>query len=164
MQGHFLVSTRVWQSLVLIGATVAVPSGASAQAVNVQLILPSASNMPRSIAAWQGNPAVIQVRLTNSGATDLSALRFRFVIRSPRGETAKSRNGQEPPFSLARGEIRSFLLEEIVNFSAVDYPSDIEQRVARDGIPEGAYVICVLVVDAANGVGPSGSPSRILRP
>lgn len=125
------------------------PRAVRAQTVNLQIVLPTASSMPRSIAQWEANPAVVQIRMSNTSNADLQGLRFSFAVRDIRRDVAYSRSGQEPVFALGRLETRSFLLQDVVRFSAVEYARDLASTIARDGIPEGAYTICAQVINAA---------------
>ncbi|MEM0964218.1 MAG: hypothetical protein AAGK21_16950, partial [Bacteroidota bacterium] len=118
----------------------------------MQLILPAASNMPSRLDEWESNPAIVQVILTNTTNDDLFDLRLDATLTgTQRGEIARTQvtNPAHPRFDLGFGEARPFLWDEVVSDAALTVASGIEDEMARDGIPEDIYRLCVRVLDDA---------------
>ncbi|MEM6783072.1 MAG: hypothetical protein AAF624_04980 [Bacteroidota bacterium] len=133
-------------------------SAASAQTVDVQLIFPSAAQMPASIAEWEANPSVAQLLMTNTGGDDLFDLRLDATLTGTRrGQIARAdlNNPSHPRFDLGFGETRSFLWDEVVSSNSLIVASGLSLDLIRDGIPEDTYRLCVRVV------GPTGNDETL---
>ncbi|MEM6647256.1 MAG: hypothetical protein AAF730_13500, partial [Bacteroidota bacterium] len=134
---------------------VLLPRLATAQNVDLQIILPSAAQMPKNIEDWEADPTIVQIVMTNLGNDDLNDLWFSFNIRgATRGQLVESKDQhpRQPRFSLAPNESRAFFWEEVIHPEALQFASGLEGDVVRDGIPEDNYTICAEVV------APSGQP------
>ncbi|GAB5519604.1 MAG: hypothetical protein RhofKO_18550 [Rhodothermales bacterium] len=129
------------------------PRLATAQSVDLQIILPSAAQMPKNIEDWEADPTIVQIVMTNLSSDDLNDLWFSFNIRgATRGQLAESKDQhpRQPRFSLGPNESRAFFWEEVIHPEALQFAGGLEADVVRDGIPEDNYTICAQVV-APNG-------------
>ncbi len=123
----------------------------SAQKVSIRIIAPQKNKMPTSLDAWQANPAVIQVMLTNKTTESLTGIQFSSNIKGERlGEVMRTddKHPSVPKLNLGPNETRTFLLEELGNPRAVIYPSALKTKLLRDGIPEDEYTYCARILDS----------------
>ena len=121
-----------------------------AQEVVLQVILPNAANQPRTLDAWNADPTVVQIIVTNLSSNDLFDLRFSFNIRgSKQGAIVQSDdlNPSQRRFDLAGNEVRVFLWDDLVASATLDVAEGIESKFLRDGLPEDNYQVCASILD-----------------
>lgn len=140
-------------------AGLAFAAATQAQTVQLTVVLPSAADMPRTLGEWESDPSVIQVMATNLGGSTVSDLRFSFRAEgAQRGPFVRSddANPALPRVTLAPGESRVLLWDELVDPDALLITDGLEAEVGRDGIPEDRYQICaqLLAPDGASVSGP----------
>ncbi|MEM6647257.1 MAG: hypothetical protein AAF730_13505 [Bacteroidota bacterium] len=126
--------------------------------------------MPRTITEWQANPDIVQFVVTNLSTEPLDGLRLSFnVTGAARGRlvTSKDRHPAQPFFSLGPAEARAFFWDDLIDEEALEFASNLETEVARDGIPEDDYLLCTSVFVSNNmtlTAGESCTPLRVIEP
>ncbi|GAB5519603.1 MAG: hypothetical protein RhofKO_18540 [Rhodothermales bacterium] len=165
MHKQIAFATTIALSLLLLS-----PRAADAQQVSVQVILPQAFQMPRTITDWQSNPDIVQFVVTNLSTEPLDGLRLSFnVTGATRGRlvTSKDQHPAQPFFSLGPAETRVFFWDDLIDEEALEFASNLETKVARDGIPEDNYLLCTSVFINNNTTltsGESCTPLRVIEP
>ncbi|MEM0964506.1 MAG: hypothetical protein AAGK21_18415, partial [Bacteroidota bacterium] len=149
-------STRPWWApetgVILAVALLLGVATASAQTVQLDVLLPNAADMPRTLGEWEEDPSIVQVIATNLGPSPIGDLRFSFTAEGARrGLLVSSDDASpaQPRLALAPGESRVFLWDEVVSADAVDIVSGLRGEVSRDGIPEDQYQLCATLLDPA---------------
>ncbi len=125
----------------------------AAQDVALQIILPSAARMPRTLDQWESDPGVVQIIMTNVTGEDLTSLRFSFTVRgASRGNIVRSADGNpnQPRFDLGPNETSAFLWGDVISTDALTYGEGVEEEFVRDGIPEDNYLICGTVLNTSD--------------
>ncbi|MCS7177122.1 MAG: hypothetical protein NZ960_05840 [Candidatus Kapabacteria bacterium] len=134
----------MWYVAMLAALVVA---AASAQTIQVGLMLPFANNMPPRLSEWIENEQLIQVVVRNTDQRrgyDNLVISFQ-IFRNDR-VVARSRDGHpaQPRFSLGPGEGRVMKWREVVHLKAVEYDEGLSsQALATGELPEGEYRLCI---------------------
>ena len=134
---------------------VVVALGSTAQAQEVTLDIRVADPLPRDLQAWEEDPPLLRATVRNTTGEDFDDLRFAFTLTGDRrGLVAQTIDGHpaQPRISLGARETRVLTWPEFGGAEeSIDIESSLIDEVARDGIPEDFYELCVTIFDFGNG-------------
>ncbi|MEO0857289.1 MAG: hypothetical protein AAFY55_10605, partial [Bacteroidota bacterium] len=134
---------------------VVVALGSTAQAQEVTLDIRVADPLPRDLQAWEDDPTLLRATVRNTTGEDFDDLRFAFTLTGDRrGLVAQTIDGHpaQPRISLGARETRVLTWPEFGGAEeSIDIESSLIDEVARDGIPEDFYELCVTIFDFGNG-------------
>ena len=164
--------TRRFSKGIAFAAVLLLATGsARAQWTDLQILMPRSADMPRTIDEWRSDPTLVQFIATNTTSSSIQAARLSFrVTGSIRGQVVMSKDlhPEQPVFQLGAFETRTFFWDDLIGDLALEFSTDLTEKVAVDGIPEDYYQLCAQVIDGSGqSLSVSGercAPFRVFEP